>query len=174
MRSRKRGRIFYDRYKELDRFYLEDGMPNQLALQFRADFNDLHAALLGLPPELADTPWRSGGWTRKQIVGHLLDSAANNRQRFVRAATEGSFAGPNYKQDAWVAAHGYARQSWETLLRWWEAEHEILAAVVDQIAEGRMESSCVLDQDAPVMLRFLIEDYFRHQRWHLAQLTSGT
>lgn len=147
-------------------------MPTQLAQNFRAELNAIHAALLALPAEVADTPWRVGGWTRKQIVGHLLDSAANNRQRFVRASIDGSFAGPNYAQDGWVAAHGYAGQSWSTLLRWWEVEHEILAAAVDLLPEERMEASCVLDQDAPVTLRFLVEDYTRHQRWHLAQLTA--
>lgn len=69
-------------------------MPNQLARPFRAELSALRAALLALPPALADTPWRNGGWTRKQIVGHLLDSAANNRQRFVRAATDGHYTGP--------------------------------------------------------------------------------
>jgi len=148
-------------------------MPTPIALKFRADLEAVHAALQAVPPELADTPWRKGGWTRKQVVGHMLDSAANNRQRFVRAAIDGSFTGPNYAQGPWVAAHGYAGQNWETLLRWWEAEHEILAAVVDQIADERMESICVLDQDAPVTLRFLIEDYFEHQRLHVAQLATG-
>jgi hypothetical protein len=98
----------------------------------------LHTSCLLFRRSLADTPWREGGWTRKQIVGHLLDSAANNRQRFVRAAIHGSFTGPDYAQDAWVAAHGYAGQPWETLLRWWEVEHEILAAVVDRIPEERL------------------------------------
>jgi len=149
-------------------------MPNQLAQEFRAQLNALHATLLALPPELACTPWRSGGWTRKQIVGHLLDSAANNRQRFVRAATDGHFAGPNYAQDAWVAAHGYAGQSWETLLRWWNVEHEILVAAVDNIPEERLDASCIVGDDAPVSLRFLIEDYLRHQRWHFAQLASNS
>ena len=103
----------------------------------------------------------------------MLDSATNNRQRFVRAATEGSFTGPNYEQKAWVAAHGYAGQPWETLLRWWQAEHEILAAVVDRIPEERLEASCAVGANAPVSLRFLIEDYLAHQRWHFAQLASG-
>ncbi len=133
-------------------------MPTQLAKNFRAELNTLHTELFALPQSLADTPWRVGGWTRKQIVGHLLDSAANNRQRFVRAATGGSYAGPNYAQEAWVAAHGYAHQSWDTLLRWWQVEHEILAAVVDRISEDKLETGCVLDEDAPVSLRFLIED----------------
>jgi len=55
----------------------------------------------------------------------LLDSAANNRQRFVRAAIDGQYAGPGYEQGAWVAAHGYSDKPWDTLLRWWQAEHEI-------------------------------------------------
>jgi len=81
---------------------------------------------LSLNPITADKPWREGGWTRKEIVGHLLDSAANNRQRFVRAAADGRYDGPKYLQDAWVKAHGYGEQNWEKLVRWWQAEHEIL------------------------------------------------
>ena len=147
-----------------------DDMTTELAQNFRTELNALHATLLALAPSLADTPWHPGGWTRKQVVGHLLDSAANNRQRFVRAATEGEYTGPKYAQDAWVAAHGYGSQSWESLLRWWQAEHEILAAVVDHIPEERLDTSCVIGTDAPVTLRFLIEDYLTHQRGHIAQL----
>jgi hypothetical protein len=147
-------------------------MPTQLAQEFRAELKTLEAALYAIPPALVDTPWRAGGWTRKQIVGHLLDSAANNRQRFVRAATDGEYTGPQYAQDAWVAAHGYAGQSWETLLHWWQVEHEILAAVIDNIPEERLQTRCIVGADAPVTLRFLIEDYLAHQRWHFAQLTA--
>jgi hypothetical protein len=148
-------------------------MATELAREFRSELGVLQAMLLGLDPALADVPWRAGGWTRKQIVGHLLDSATNNRQRFVRASTDGRYAGPFYTQKAWVAAHGYAEQSWETLLRWWQAEHEILAAVVDRIPEEGLSAECVVGDDAPVTLRFLIEDYLAHQRWHFAQLTGA-
>ena len=148
-------------------------MPTQLAHHFRAELNRLRADLLELSPALADVPWRVGGWTRKQIVGHLLDSAANNRQRFVRAAIDGRYAGPGYAQDAWVAAHGYSIEPWETLLRWWQVEHEILMAAVDRIPEERFEASCVVGDDAPVTLRFLIEDYVRHQQWHFKQLQAA-
>jgi hypothetical protein len=147
-------------------------MPTQTARNFRKGIEELRAALLALPPALADVPWRAGGWTRKQIVGHLLDSAANNRQRFVRAAIDGSYAGPGYAQDAWVAAHGYSDLPWETLLRWWQAEHEILMTAVDRIPEERLEASCVVGDDASVTLRFLIEDYLRHQQGHFRQLQA--
>jgi hypothetical protein len=148
-------------------------MTKSLAQQFRAELSALRATLLAIPYALADTPWRSGGWTRKQIVGHLLDSAANNRQRFVRSAIDGHYTGPKYAQDAWVAAHGYASQPWDTLVRWWLAEHEILAAIVDRIPEERLEAICTVGDDKPVTLRFLIEDYLAHQQWHFLQLKAN-
>jgi DinB superfamily len=147
-------------------------MPTELARWFRAEMEEVRANLYEVPLELADIPWRAGGWTRKQIAGHMMDSAANNRQRFVRAAIEGRYAGPQYAQEAWVSAHGYAAQNWETLLRWWSTQHEILAAVVDNIHLDRLEASCVVGNDAPVTLRFLIEDYVAHQKWHLGQIRS--
>ncbi len=145
-------------------------MPTEIAQNFRNEVDAVHAALLAVPIEIADTPWRAGGWTRKEIVGHLLDSAANNRQRFVRASIHGSFTGPDYAQAAWVDAHGYAKLPWATLLHWWKVEHEILAAAVDHVAEERLDAICIIGENAPVTLRFVIEDYFRHQRWHLKQL----
>jgi len=130
----------------------------EVAQKFRAGLDVVHRALVSVPDTLADVPWREGGWTRKQIVGHLLDSTANNRQRFIRASTEGSYQGPKYAQDAWVAAHGYSEQPWSLLLGWWEAAHELLISIVDRIPEEQLEVLCVVGEDAPVSLRFLIED----------------
>jgi hypothetical protein len=146
----------------------------RVAVQFEADLRAIYDALQAAPVALADVPWRVGGWTRKQIVGHLCDSAANNRQRFVRASVDGTYAGPGYAQDAWVEAHGYAEQSWETLLHWWQVEHEILKAVVARIPEERMGALCKVGDDAPVTLKFLIEDYIAHQQWHLKQIEAPT
>jgi len=143
-----------------------------VSAQFNADLAAIFAALLAVPPNVVDTPWRAGGWTRKQIVGHLCDSATNNRQRFVRASMQVTYTGPGYAQDAWVEAHGYEVQAWETLLGWWQVEHEILKAVVARIPEERMGTLCTVGDDAPVTLRFLIEDYLRHQKWHLAQIQA--
>ncbi|HTM15937.1 MAG TPA: DinB family protein [Terracidiphilus sp.] len=142
----------------------------ETARKFRAGLDEVHAALVSIPETIADVSWREGGWTRKQIVGHLLDSAANNRQRFVRASTEQTYSGPKYAQDSWVAAHGYAEQAWATLLAWWETEHEILISVVNRIAEDRLDTQCVVGDNAAVTLRFLIEDYVEHQKWHVKQL----
>ena len=141
-----------------------------LALTFRANIDALEQRLNAVSPGLADTPWSPGKWTRKQIVGHLLDSAANNRQRFVRAAIQGQYAGPTYAQDGWIAAHGYAEQPWSVLLDWWRAEQQILRAVVDRVPEDRLQALCSVGDNAPVTLQFLIEDYVTHHQWHLRQI----
>jgi hypothetical protein len=148
-------------------------MPPEIATRFRSGLDEVRQALLAVNPDLADVPWRPNGWTRKQIVGHLLDSAANNRQRFVRAALDGSYNGPGYAQDAWVELQGYSGQSWETLLRWWQAEHEMLAAIVDRIPADRLTAQCIIGGAAPVTLEFVIDDYVSHQQHHLRQITAS-
>jgi hypothetical protein len=64
------------------------------------------------------------------------------------------------------------RSALDDSLHWWKVEHEILVAVVDCIPSERLESICTVGENNPVTLRFLIEDYLRHQHWHLAQLTA--
>ena len=152
-------------------------MSTRVAKTFSEQVNELREKLEAVPADLGNVPWRAGGWTRKQIVGHLLDSASNNRQRFVRASIDGSYTGPSYAQEAWVAAHGYAHMAWKTLVEWWNVEHDILMAVVDRIPEDRLQALCTVGEDAAVTLRYLIEDYTRHQFWHFEQLNaplSGT
>ena len=147
-------------------------MSTKVAEAFFDQIRELRGMLDEVPPDLADVPWRAGGWTRKQILGHLLDSAANNRQRFVRATIDGNYAGPGYAQDAWVEAHGYTHLSWNTLVEWWNVEHDILLAVVERIPEERMAAMCTVGQGAPVTLQYLIEDYARHQFHHFEQINA--
>ena len=147
-------------------------MSTRAAKVFSSEIKQLRDMLDEMPSDLANIPWRAGRWTRKQILGHLLDSAANNRQRFVRASLEGSYVGPSYAQDGWVAAHGYAHLSWKTLVEWWNVQHDILMHVVERIPEERMNALCTVGDEAPVTLRFLIEDYTRHQFHHFDQMNA--
>lgn len=57
-----------------------------------------------------------GKWTKQEILGHLIDSAANNHQRFVRAQAVDPFVWPGYEQDAWVAANRYRLRPWGELV----------------------------------------------------------
>jgi hypothetical protein len=149
-------------------------MAHQIAIDFTAGCEAIRRSLLRVPEAAASQPWRDGGWTRKQVLGHMIDSAANNHQRFVRAALDGTYVGPFYTQEGWVAAHGYNEMPWPTLLHWWRLYHEILQAVVERIPTEKLDALCRVGDDEPVTLRFLITDYIAHQQHHLAQILSGT
>jgi hypothetical protein len=106
-------------------------------------------------------------WSRKEELGHLIDSAVNNHVRFARASLDDEYSGPTYDQDAWVRAHGYHELPWPSLLDAWRQHNELLAHLVKRIPEERLAASCRIGSAAPVTLRFLIEDYVLHMQHHL-------
>jgi hypothetical protein len=146
---------------------------NSLIEHFRTELQSIQRQLENLPEELAQVPWAPGKWTRAELIGHLADSSANNRQRFVRASLQGHYQGPNYDHEGWVTQHGYREQKWSTLLQWWTTSHDMLISIVERIPEERLNAECLIGEDAPVTLRNLIEDYVRHQQHHLRQMQQG-
>ena len=75
-------------------------MPQMLGDKFRVRLEKVQAELQRVSEAKASEHYRDGGWTRKQVLGHLLDSAANNHIRFVVAALNGEFTGPKYERPA--------------------------------------------------------------------------
>ncbi len=73
---------------------------------------------------------KTGAWSPKQELGHLIDSAANNHIRFVLASLEGEFRGAGYAQDTWVDAHGYQDFAWTELVDLWYSYNSLLAHLV--------------------------------------------
>jgi hypothetical protein len=106
-------------------------------------------------------------WTRKQIIGHLIDSAANNHQRFVRLQ-EGNLVGfPGYEQEAWVNAGNYNQNTWGNLVELWLQYNRQLAIVIENI---HPKNGVNLWEDRSLTLEFIVNDYLRHVRHHLEQL----
>jgi len=112
----------------------------------------------------------SGKWIKKEILGHLIDSAANNHQRFVRAQATDPFVGPGYDQNVWVAAHGYRGRPWTELLDLWAGLNRHLAHVIAAVPPERLQTRCMIGDNEPAPLEWWIRDYVRHLRHHLAQL----
>ncbi len=112
-------------------------------------------------------------WSPKQELGHLIDSAANNHIRFVCAATQPSFQGPTYAQDAWVSLHAYSDQPWHEIIDFWYAYNSFLANLITRIPADALEHPCAVGTSQnPVPLRFLIEDYELHMQHHIDHLLS--
>ena len=110
------------------------------------------------------------GWSQREELGHLIDSAVNNHVRFVRAAREPAYVGPNYDQAAWVAAHRYREIAWTELVEVWHAHNRILVPLVAAIPDAKLATPCTVGADPPVTLGFLIDDYLLHMRHHLDQI----
>ena len=111
-----------------------------------------------------------GRWSKKQILGHLIDSAANNHQRFVRAQEGTDYAGPRYEQEHWVASQGYAASDWPELVEFWRLYNRHLAQVIRRIPEERLGVNCRIGPAEPVTLGFVVEDYLAHLKHHLSQI----
>jgi DinB superfamily len=137
---------------------------------FRQEIAAVHQHLSSVSEQDSHRPVRDGGWSRKEVLGHLIDSALNNHQRFVRASLDGSYDGPSYEQQGWVAMHGYASMPWNDLLEHWREQNELLCEVVDRIPENRLEAPCRIGGGAPVTLQFLVQDYLTHLLHHVNQI----
>jgi GrpB-like predicted nucleotidyltransferase (UPF0157 family) len=113
-----------------------------------------------------------GKWTKKEILGHLIDSAANNHQRFVRAPSADRFVWPGYEQEIWVAAHRYRQRPWSELVDLWVALNRHVAQVMEHVRPECLQTRCVIGGGEPVSLEWLMRDYLRHMRHHLAQIVE--
>jgi hypothetical protein len=128
--------------------------------------------LAGLSDSLAARPLSTGQWSPKQILGHLLDSAANNHHRFVRAQIEGELSMPAYAQREWVDTQHYQDRPWTALIALWTAYNHHLLWVMEQTPAAKRSNLCHIGKDDPVTLEFLMIDYVRHLKHHLDQMKT--
>jgi hypothetical protein len=118
-------------------------------------------------------PVLAGGWSRKQVIGHLIDSASNNHQRFVRATLQESLDFPGYEQDGCVRVQAPQEADWELLVSLWAAYNRYLAHVIAHLPESKLGTACRIGSGEAVTLDFLTEDYLRHLVHHLRQIGAA-
>ena len=111
-------------------------------------------------------------WSKKEILGHLIDSATNNHQRFIRAQFENKPA-IYYDQDLWVRYNHYHELSLEQLIHFWTVYNEQLIGLMKRIPVENLLLECKMRDGSYRTLDFLLNDYVVHLQHHLDQICDS-
>jgi len=108
-------------------------------------------------------------WSKKEIIGHLIDSATNNHHRFVRAQFEDK---PTilYDQLNWNHHSNYQQMDGHHLISFWEMYNRHLIHLVERIPQNMLEKECRMSDDLDYSIAWLFDDYVRHLEHHLRQV----
>ena len=124
------------------------------------------ALLDATSPEEARVRVSAEAWTLTEIVGHLIDSASNNHQRFARLRL-GNLAGfPGYEAEPFVRAQEYDACGFTTLKSLWTSYNAFLLHLAAATPKEALRNAW-LREDAPLSLEFLVNDYYDHLRLHV-------
>jgi len=110
-------------------------------------------------------------WSKKEIIGHLIDSAQVNLQRFIRCTYEENFK-LVYAQDEWVAAAHYQDADIKEILDLWILLNRQIIRVLNNYPDIRVNTSCDTGKNEIRLhsVEWLAADYVVHLKHHLAQI----
>jgi hypothetical protein len=154
---------------------------SQFLTDFRNTIVNAKARLSDIPEAQSRLKSAPDEWSSIEVLGHLIDSAANNHQRFVRAQFTDDLVFSGYEQEQWVSSQNYRDEPWSEVIQLWSSYNLHLLHVVTAIPDDvrtKPRSRHTLDQIAfnlvdknnPATLEYLIRDYLDHLRHHLDQI----
>ena len=142
------------------------------AQQLREIIDAVYPRLMSIPESRASEKPYPEKWSIKEILGHLIDSAANNHQRIVRMQEKENIGYFSYPQDLWVTLQGYQAEDWTSLVELWHQHNNHLAHIIGSIRDESLAHVCDIGYSKPATLRFIVEDYIRHVQHHTDQILT--
>ena len=109
-------------------------------------------------------------WSKKEVIGHLIDSATNNHHRLVRGQFE---LKPEivYDQDKWNEFNFYQEIDSAQLINFWTIYNRQLIELIKQIPKGNLTNEINVGYKN-VTFELLIVEYVEHLEHHLKQLIN--
>jgi hypothetical protein len=110
-------------------------------------------------------------WSKKEILGHLIDSATNNHQRFVRSQFEQT---PTiiYDQNNWNKCNYYQHIDRKQIIDFWTTYNKQLLELIKNIPSGNLLKECKTSDGINYTIEFLFNDYVEHLEHHLKQIVN--
>lgn len=118
------------------------------------------------PPAAAHVRTTDDAWTLTEIIGHLVDSASNNHQRFARLQHGDLSNFPAYEAEPWVAAQDYDGMDFTTLATLWVTYNEFIFHLASHTPESALDHTWQ-QKDKRQSLNYLIDDYYAHMQLHV-------
>ena len=113
---------------------------------------------------------RPDKWSRQEVLGHLIDSACNNHQKFVRMIADPVLAFPGYRQDEWVEIQQWSNRDWLSMVDFWAAYNRHLASMIRDVDPATLGHTIEIEGVGPFTLEFVMADYVEHLKHHLLQI----
>ncbi|BFO66157.1 DinB family protein [Chryseobacterium sp. KCF3-3] len=107
-------------------------------------------------------------WSKKEIIGHLCDSAFTNIRRFVVTQYKEN-ENIVYDQNFWVKAQNYQNVPTSDLIDLWKSLNYQIVHIVENIPDEALQRTCDTTKTEPRVytLEFIIDDYVDHLQHHL-------
>jgi hypothetical protein len=151
---------------------------------FKATIDTAAPRLREISEAQSEQPRAEEHWSAKQIIGHLIDSAANNHARFVVAQIKDDLVFAGYDQNSWVEIQHYQQSPWAQLVDLWRAYNLHLLHVMVATPAEKLNNRCTqhslqtiafetVKESEPATLGYLMQDYVVHLKHHLAQILGN-
>jgi hypothetical protein len=107
-------------------------------------------------------------WSKKEILGHLCDSAINNIGRFIKIQYEEPvYRIQSYNQDQWVKVQGYQDRPLDEIVNLFQALNKQIATIIKNIPNDKLSNPCDIGNNRQQTLEWLIKDYLEHMEHHI-------
>ncbi|MFS0594328.1 DinB family protein [Cytobacillus horneckiae] len=107
-------------------------------------------------------------WSKKEILGHLCDSAINNIERFIKIQYEEPvYVIQSYNQDQWVMVQNYQGRTLDEIVNLFQTLNKQIVNIVKNIPNEKLSNLCDIGNNQHKTLEWLIQDYLEHMEHHI-------